>query len=126
MSDDRYGGDVLADFRLQRGPVRVPELAIEPGLVVEETATGFVGAVVRYANGLIELGRAVLSFASPLIAGWAVARGVGFAGLAVCAVVAIAWQRLSFLTTNGCLPRRCWIKLTDKNLWPYSFLLLQR
>jgi len=55
VSDDRYGGDVLADFRLQRGPVRVPELAIEPGLVVEETATGFVGAVVRYANGLIEL-----------------------------------------------------------------------
>lgn len=55
MSDDRYGGDVLADFRLQRGPVRVSELAIEPGLVVEETATGFVGAVVRYANGLIEL-----------------------------------------------------------------------
>ncbi|HQC94055.1 MAG TPA: DUF3097 domain-containing protein [Microbacteriaceae bacterium] len=55
MSDDRYGGDVLADFRLQRGPVRVSELAIEPRLVVEETATGFVGAVVRYANGLIEL-----------------------------------------------------------------------
>ena len=46
---------MLADFRLQRGPARVPELAIEPGLVVEETATGFVGAVVRYANGLIEL-----------------------------------------------------------------------
>lgn len=46
---------MLADFRLQRGPVRVSELAIEPGLVVEETATGFVGAVVRYANGLIEL-----------------------------------------------------------------------
>ena len=46
---------MLADFRLQRGPVRVPELAIEPGLVVEETATGFVGAVVRYANALIEL-----------------------------------------------------------------------
>jgi len=55
VSDDRYGGDVLADFRLQRGPVRVSELAIEPRLVVEETATGFVGAVVRYANGLIEL-----------------------------------------------------------------------
>ncbi len=55
MTDDRYGNDVLADFRLARGPVAVPPLAIEPGLVVEETATGYVGAVVRYANGLVEL-----------------------------------------------------------------------
>ena len=32
----------------------MPSVAIEPGLVVE-TTTGFVGAVVRYANGLVEL-----------------------------------------------------------------------
>jgi hypothetical protein len=45
-----------------------------------------VGDLPR-ANGRIELGRAVLSFASPLIAGWAVARGVGTLGLLLCAVV---------------------------------------
>ena len=55
MSDDRYGRDVLADFRLQRGLTCAPKVAVEPGLVVEETSTGFVGAVVRYANGLVEL-----------------------------------------------------------------------
>lgn len=55
MTDDRYGSDVLAEFRMQRGPTVVPRLAIEPGLVVEVTASGFVGAVVRYANGLVEL-----------------------------------------------------------------------
>lgn len=55
MSDDRYGSDVLADFRLQRGPSVAPKVPIEPGLVVEESATGFVGALVRHANGLIEL-----------------------------------------------------------------------
>lgn len=55
MSDDRYGSDVLAGFRQQRGPAPVPTLAIEKGLVLEETGTGFVGAIVSYANGLIEL-----------------------------------------------------------------------
>lgn len=55
MSDDRYGNDVLAGFRPQRGPAVVTTLAVERGLVVEETGSGFVGAVVRYANGLIEL-----------------------------------------------------------------------
>lgn len=55
MTEDRYGSDVLADFRMQRGPSVVPRLAIEQGLVVEVTASGFVGAVVRYANGLVEL-----------------------------------------------------------------------
>lgn len=55
MTDDRYGADVLADFRRQRGPAVVPSVPIEPGLVIEETATGYIGAVVRYANGLLEL-----------------------------------------------------------------------
>jgi len=55
MSDDRYGGDVLAGFRQRRGPEPVPELSVERGLVLEETGTGFVGAIISYANGLIEL-----------------------------------------------------------------------
>ena len=55
VSDDRYSGDVLAGFRTRRGPAPIPELAIERGLVLEETGTGFVGAIIGYANGLIEL-----------------------------------------------------------------------
>lgn len=55
MSDDRYGSDVLANFRQQRGPAPVPALVVEKGLVLEETGTGFVGAIISYANGLIEL-----------------------------------------------------------------------
>lgn len=55
MSDDRYGNDVLANFRQQRGPAPVPTLVVEKGLVLEETGTGFVGAIISYANGLIEL-----------------------------------------------------------------------
>lgn len=54
MSDDRYGSDVLSGFRMQRGPATLPKVPIEPGLVVETTA-GYVGAVVRHANGMIEL-----------------------------------------------------------------------
>jgi hypothetical protein len=55
VDDDRYGADVLAGFRVSRGPSAPPEVAIEPGLVLEETGTGFVGAVIAYANGLVEL-----------------------------------------------------------------------
>ena len=55
VSDDRYGSDVLAGFSKQRGPAPIPELPIERGLVLEETGTGFVGAIVAYANGMIEL-----------------------------------------------------------------------
>lgn len=46
---------MLAGFRKQRGPTPVPALEVEKGLVLEETGTGFVGAIVAYANGLIEL-----------------------------------------------------------------------
>ena len=55
VTDDRYGSDVLADFRHRRGPAPVPELSVKIGLVLEETGTGFVGAIISYANGLIEL-----------------------------------------------------------------------
>ena len=55
MTDDRYAHDVLADFRHRRGPTALASVAVEPGLVVEVAATEFVGAVVRFANGLVEL-----------------------------------------------------------------------
>jgi len=55
VSDDRYGSDVLAGFRQQRGPAPIPTVAVQKGLVLEETGTGFVGAIVAYANGMIEL-----------------------------------------------------------------------
>jgi hypothetical protein len=46
-SGDRYGHDVLAgDWRATRRP-RAAEVAAEPGLVVEESETGWCGAVVR-------------------------------------------------------------------------------
>ena len=40
---DRYSGDVLAP----RAPKQLPEVAADPGLVVEDVETGWVGAVVR-------------------------------------------------------------------------------
>ena len=55
MTDDRYSNDVLADFRRERAPKVLPKVSIEPGMVVEVSADGFVGALVRHANGLIEL-----------------------------------------------------------------------
>lgn len=55
MTDDRYSDDVLADFRIDRIPKVLPKVPIEPGLVVEVIADGYVGALVRHANGLIEL-----------------------------------------------------------------------
>lgn len=42
------------------------------------------------ANGRLELGRACFSLAAPLIAGWAVAHGVGSLGLGLCAVLGAA------------------------------------
>ncbi|WP_344785906.1 DUF3097 domain-containing protein [Gordonia caeni] len=46
MRDDRYGRDVLAQPRRQKP--KAPEVAGEPGLVVEDAATGFCGAVVGW------------------------------------------------------------------------------
>ncbi|MGV9825690.1 DUF3097 domain-containing protein [Gordonia sp. NPDC003429] len=57
MTDDRYGPDVLA--RPRRTPPRVPEVAAEHDLVVEDAATGFCGAVVglekSYSGDLVRL-----------------------------------------------------------------------
>ena len=58
MSDlgpDRYSADVLADFRLKRAPAKVDVVPVEHGLVVEDAATGFTGAVVRFASGFVDL-----------------------------------------------------------------------
>lgn len=46
-------------------------------------------AALPVANSRIELGRACLSLAAPVIAGWAVARGIGALGLVLCAASAV-------------------------------------
>lgn len=55
-------------------------------------------ALLPRANGRLELGRAIFTILSPLVAGWAVARGAGAAGLGVCAgagaLVLLAASRL--------------------------------
>lgn len=55
MTDERYGRDVLEGFRIPRGLAALPTQPVEPGLVVEDPASGFVGAVVRFAQGTVEL-----------------------------------------------------------------------
>ncbi|QYH35804.1 DUF3097 domain-containing protein [Salinibacterium sp. M195] len=55
MTEDRYSNDVLADFTIERGLKALPKVPIEPGMVIEVIADGYVGALVRHANGLIEL-----------------------------------------------------------------------
>jgi Protein of unknown function (DUF3097). len=59
MSDsgeaDRYGTDVLAGFSRQRGLNAVPAVEAITDLVVEETATGFCGAVLRIEGRLVAL-----------------------------------------------------------------------
>jgi hypothetical protein len=51
VHSQNYGRDVLAG-RPRRS---VPELAAEPGLVVEDPASGFCGAVVRFEQGNVVL-----------------------------------------------------------------------
>lgn len=55
MQLDRYGSDVLAGFRARATPAPAPEQPIEPGLVLEDPSSGFVGAVVGYADRLVQL-----------------------------------------------------------------------
>jgi hypothetical protein len=52
VSYDRYGHDILA-----RNPNRraIPEVVAEPGLVVEDPASGFCGAVTRFEHGHVVL-----------------------------------------------------------------------
>ncbi|HEU4945984.1 MAG TPA: DUF3097 domain-containing protein [Kribbella sp.] len=52
---DRYGPDVLSgDWRKPRNG-RTVELEVSRGLVVEEPTSGFVGAVVRWEHGVVDL-----------------------------------------------------------------------
>ncbi|WP_165068539.1 DUF3097 domain-containing protein [Marisediminicola senii] len=55
MTDDRYGGDVLAGFSRRAPSVPLPVVRADRDLVVEETASGFCGAVVRVSGRLVEL-----------------------------------------------------------------------
>jgi hypothetical protein len=55
LGPDRYSGDVLADFRLQRAPAKPQVVPVELGLVLEDAATGFTGAVTRFAGGFVDL-----------------------------------------------------------------------
>jgi hypothetical protein len=52
VRSERYGGDILA-----RGARRkqIPEVVAEPGLVAEDPASGFCGAVVRFEHGHVVL-----------------------------------------------------------------------
>lgn len=52
---DRYGTDVLADDPHRCRTPRSVECAVEPGLVVEDPQSGYVGAVVRIEGGRVEL-----------------------------------------------------------------------
>ncbi|NYJ30334.1 hypothetical protein HNR17_001107 [Galbitalea soli] len=55
MIDDPYGSDVLADFGRRAPRVQPRVVEAERDLVVEEVATGYVGAVVGYEGRLIRL-----------------------------------------------------------------------
>jgi hypothetical protein len=55
VDDDRYGADVLAGFT-RKAPVVPPTIVeAERDLVVEEVATGFVGAVVGIEHRFVQL-----------------------------------------------------------------------
>ena len=52
---DRYGNDVLSgDWRKPKNG-RTVEVEIEKGMVVEEPTSGFVGAIVRWEHGVVDL-----------------------------------------------------------------------
>jgi len=71
VTDDRYSHDVLADFSIQRGPKVLPKVPIERDMVVEVIADGYVGALVRFTDGLMELeDRSGRSRAFPLGSGY--------------------------------------------------------
>jgi hypothetical protein len=52
---DRYGSDVLAGDWKRPKNGRTVDLEISYGLVVEEPTSGFVGAVVRWEHGVVDL-----------------------------------------------------------------------
>jgi hypothetical protein len=55
FGDDRYGSDVLAGFTHREKPAALPVVNLERGLVLEDSETGFVGAVVRREKAIVYL-----------------------------------------------------------------------
>lgn len=55
MSYDSYGSDVLAGDWKNVGRKPVPDVPVERDLVLEESVTGFCGAVTRIEAGTVEL-----------------------------------------------------------------------
>jgi len=55
FAGDRYGSDVLASARAAAAARVIPTMDAEPGLVVELTDGGWVGAVVRVEKQTVEL-----------------------------------------------------------------------
>jgi len=55
QSGNRYATDVLAAGWQQQAKKVIPEIVLERGLVLEDAATGFCGAVTRWENGLVVL-----------------------------------------------------------------------
>lgn len=92
-----FGGRIgpalaLSTFVAAAGPVII---ALSVFVLMPQAVTL---ALLPRANSRLELGRAGFSLVAPLIAGWAVARGTGWFGLALCAaagaLVVIAAARL--------------------------------
>ena len=52
MRAESYGGDILARGNRRKA---IPEVVAEPGLVAEDPASGFCGAVVRFEQGNVVL-----------------------------------------------------------------------
>ncbi|GAB3623896.1 DUF3097 domain-containing protein [Mariniluteicoccus endophyticus] len=55
MPNDRYSRDVLRPGWQKAGKPQTTELVVEPDMVLEDPASGYVGAVVRWENGLVIL-----------------------------------------------------------------------
>jgi hypothetical protein len=55
VTGDRYGSDVLSPGWQRAGKPVSAELPVARGLVLEDPTSGFVGAVVRWENGLVVL-----------------------------------------------------------------------
>lgn len=52
---NRYSGDVLAAGWQKAHITKSEDCILEPGLVIEDAASGFCGAVVRWENGIVVL-----------------------------------------------------------------------
>ncbi|HEU0257157.1 MAG TPA: DUF3097 family protein [Microbacteriaceae bacterium] len=55
MDDDRYGADVLAGDWRQAGRRQAARVVAAAGLVVEDSLSGYCGAVIRVEGGAVEL-----------------------------------------------------------------------